>query len=345
MIIAENFKIKESLLFLLVMRETLCLLIDESNISYRKNLKSFIINEASDYQIISLIIDGKLPLNESYFNELVLFERTRLEIKENKNLICEMFGVDVFDDITKKVGSVSPKFSTKKSLLEAMSNKEFFAKALKGGDRKVQSSKYKMDPKIRKFLDVSKKVSDKYHDKETDKFQPKYDISSSSVTDKVKSLPKGTPKPVVQLKPVKPTIQHKADSLVQTKKAVEVRAKIDKAFDTLKDKASSGVNAATSFVKAHPAEISGVLLAVLAIYVSTKIYKRFYSKAAKSCSTYKGSKKTICMKKFQISGYKAQLTDLKRAATKCGLTKNPEKCVKTINKKIDKINKKISKAV
>jgi len=84
---------------------------------------------------------------------------------------------------------------------------------------------------------------------------------------------------------------------------------------------------------------------MLAIYVSAKIYKRFYSKAAKGCSAYKGKKKTICMKKFQLTSYKAQLMDLQKAATKCGMTKNPEKCVKTIKNKMDRINKKISKAV
>ena len=341
MILSKDFNLEESLLFSIAVRETLCLLVDKSNVSFKTELKLFVINEATNYQIMSLLLDGYLPSNKfNDFDELVLFERIRLEVKENKDFICELFGTDIFDDVTKKIDSVGSKFSNIKSLLEAMSNKDFFDV----GSRPIKPSKYKIDPKTQKMLDVGKKASDKYHG--SFDLKPKYDVSSPDVIDKIKSVPKVVPKviPKPTVKP-KPVIQHKTDSLVQTKKAVEVRAKIDKAFDTLKDRASSGVNAATSFVKAHPAEISGVLLAVLAIYVSTKIYKRFYSKAAKSCSTYKGSKKTICMKKFQISGYKAQLVDLKKAVTQCGLTKNPEKCVKTIKKKIDKKNKKISKAI
>lgn len=347
MIIAENFKLKESLLFLLSMRETLCLLIDESNISYKNKLKSFIINEASDYQIVSLILDGELPLNEShYFNELVLFERIRIEVKENKDLICEMFGADIFDDVVKKVDSISPKFSTRKPLLETDDDNPYSIQNMlkNAGKGPVKPSKYKIDPKIKDMLDSGKKAVDKYYDK-TDLPKPKADISSTSklikkVIDKPKFIPKVPTKviPNVVNKPSLPTPD-------VVKKSVGLRAQITKSFNNLKQQASSGTNAATSFVKAHPTEIAGVMLAVLAIYASVKIYKRFYSKAAKSCSTYKGQKKTICMKKFQLTGYKAQLMDLKKAATQCGLTKDPEKCVRTIKSKMDKINKKISKAV
>ena len=329
MIIAENFSLNESLLFLLSMRETLCLLIDESNISYREELKSFIINEASDYQIVSLILDGELPLNEShYFNELVLFERIRIEVKENKNLVCEMFGADIFDDVIKKVDSISPKFSTRKPLLEADDNPYSIPNMLKNaGKVPVKPSKYKIDPKIKDMLDSAKKAEDKY--RASFDLKPKADISSTS-----KVIPN------VVNKPSPPEASHDI-----VKKSVGLRAQITKSFNDLKQQATSATNAATSFVKAHPTEIAGVMLAVLAIYASVKIYKRFYSQAAKSCSTYKGQKKTICMKKFQLTGYKAQLMDLKKAATQCGLTKDPEKCVRTIKSKMDKLNKKIGKAV
>jgi hypothetical protein len=355
MILAENFKLKESLLFLLSMRETLCILVNESKIPYKKELKSFIINEASDYQIISLIVDGELPLSESqHFNELVLFERIRLEVKENKNLICEMFGVDVFDDITKKIDSIGPKFSTRKSLLEVEDDNPYSIQNMlkNAGKNPVKPSKYPIDPKTQKFLDVGQKAVDKYYAKQDlPKLKPKYDISSPEVIDKVRSIPKAITKSIptksVPTKAISKVVNKPPITVPKTdvKKVVNLRANIDKAFNDLKQQAQSGSQAATSFVKAHPGVIAGVLLAVLAIYVTSKLYKRFYSKAAKSCSSYKGQKKTICMKKFQLTGYKAQLIDLKNAATKCGFTKNPEKCAKIIRNKMDKINKKISKAV
>jgi len=351
MILAENFKLKESLLFLLSMRETLCLLIDESNISYRKELKSFIINEASDYQIVSLILDGELPLNETHhFNELVLFERIRIEVKENKNLVCEMFGLDIFDDVSKKVDSVSPKFSTRKPLLEVDDDNPYSIKnMLKNAGKpstKVMPSKYKIDPKIKDMLDSAKKEVDKHH--ASFDLKPKADISSVS-----KTIPKIIPQQTRSMPLVKGDVNIIPQRIKSTpapthdivKKTVGLRAQITKSFNDLKHQATSATNATTSFVKAHPAEIAGVMLAVLAIYASVKIYKRFYSQAARSCSIYKGQKKTICMKKFQLTGYKAQLMDLKKASTKCGLTKDPEKCVRTIKNKMDKINKKISKAV
>jgi len=344
MIIAENFKLKESLLFLLSMRETLCLLIDESNISYREELKSFIINEASDYQIISLTVDGELPLNEShYFNEFVLFERIRLEVKDHKKFICEMFGADIFDDVVKKVDSISPKFSTRKPLLEVDDDNPYSIKnMLKNAGKpstKITPSKYNIDVKTQKLLDAGKKAADKYH--ASSDLKPKADISSTSKLIQKAIKPKVIPTKIIPSVVNKPTVP--TPDVV--KKSVGLRAQITKSFDNLKQQATSATNAATSFVKAHPTEIAGVMLAVLAIYASVKIYKRFYSKAAKSCSSYKGIKKTTCMKKFQLTGYKAQLMDLKKAATQCGLTKDPEKCVRTIKSKMDKLNKKISKAV
>ncbi len=342
MIIAENFKLKESLLFLLSMRETLCLLINESKIPYKKELKSFIINEASDYQIASLVVDGELPLNEfNYFNELVLFERIRLEVKENKNFVCEMFGADIFDDVVKKVDSISPKFSTRKPLLEVDDDNPYSIQNMlkNAGKGPVKPSKYKIDPKIKAMLDSAKKAVAKNY--ASSDLKPKADISSTS-----KLVKKVIDKPKLSTKVISKVVNKPEGSTSDiVKKSVTLRAQITKSFNNLKQQASSATNATTSFVKAHPNEIAGVMLAILAIYASVKIYKRFYSKAAKSCSSYKGLKKTTCMKKFQLSAYKAQLIDLKRAATQCGLTKNPEKCVKTIKNKMDKINKKISKAV
>jgi len=81
--------INDSLLFLKICRDTICEMINENDFKY------FIQNEASDYQIISIITTNEIP-NEKYNNikEYQLWEQFQELVYENNNslykLIVEM---------------------------------------------------------------------------------------------------------------------------------------------------------------------------------------------------------------------------------------------------------------
>lgn len=79
------YNIKESFLFLSICRDTLCEMYDNEEIKY------FIKNEASDYQIISMIVDGKIPTAKYNLKEekkqWEIFQQT---VCDNSEMFIEM---------------------------------------------------------------------------------------------------------------------------------------------------------------------------------------------------------------------------------------------------------------
>lgn len=83
--------------------------------------------------------------------------------------------------------------------------------------------------------------------------------------------------------------------------------------------------------------VGATLLAVLLVRVSSMIYKRFLSKAAKVCSDKSGEQKTLCMKQYKANLLKAQLKYLGQSLAACNKAKKPEVCKRAIQKKINSI--------
>jgi hypothetical protein len=86
-------------------------------------------------------------------------------------------------------------------------------------------------------------------------------------------------------------------------------------------------------------------IAVVSIiaYGSYKLYKRFMSKAAKACQDKKGKVKTICMNQYQIKGLEASKKPLADGVRSCSKAKDVQSCKVKFNKKINTIDKKITK--
>lgn len=90
--------------------------------------------------------------------------------------------------------------------------------------------------------------------------------------------------------------------------------------------------------------LGGAALAALLIYGGTKIYKRFFSQAAKACKGKSGGEKTACMKQAKANAIKKQISDIKSGAAVCAKSKNPEACKAGVAKKIAKLQAKMQKA-
>lgn len=370
----------DSILFLLAARETLCLIAESSDISKdnKNSLTDFIINEASDYQVMSLLLDGKLPdtdVNEA--EEEKLFKRLKVIVAANKKLVCEMFGFDVYDDVLKKVNPLYPKLSTTKpvlnfhlgtgglnALLEApflgeLTLQQRLARSRAARER-IKQQVAKMSPAERakelarlkqagvKVPKAAKKVAAKVVKKDPLAALPKaYKDPAKKVVKTVSKAKTHFDKPIADIKrkvaAKKPAVKD------LTKKGVEVGAKAKTAamgvMQQIKNKATSGLKAVSAFATTPAGQaVGGAALAALALYASYKVYKRFLSKAAKACRGMGGAEKTACMRKFQISGYNAQIKDLQAASGACAKAKNPAKCKTAIAKKIYKVKKKMAKA-
>ncbi len=119
MYITENQSIGESVLFLLSARNTLSEMIAESQHESTKEMTSFLINEASDYEIMSLLVTGKLP-NEKYniAAEGYLFSFLKEQVLMCHDVVVEAVGNETFNSFMQEVDQVFPAMNTTKPLVE-----------------------------------------------------------------------------------------------------------------------------------------------------------------------------------------------------------------------------------
>jgi len=119
----SKVNIKESLQFLVVCRETLANVIEQSSIPAveKEKTKNFLYNEASDYQIMSLVVDEVLP-EEKYnpVGEALLFEDLNTQIINSYDIVSEFLNSEMTADLLCEIGPVSPA-SSSKPILEFLS--------------------------------------------------------------------------------------------------------------------------------------------------------------------------------------------------------------------------------
>lgn len=113
MILTENINLTDSMLFLLSVRDIIKEVVEMSSIEHKDTVKNFVMNEASDYQIMSLLIDGVLP--EEKYNvgeEMLLFSRLKEQIVFNYPILSEAIGEDLTRNLIFEVGPISPDYSS-----------------------------------------------------------------------------------------------------------------------------------------------------------------------------------------------------------------------------------------
>jgi hypothetical protein len=103
--------IRESLLFMIAAREALTLFSEDVKV------KNFLISEATDYEILSLLLNGVFP-KEKYNleEEILLFDKLQEQFLICKENLAEAFGVDILEPM-KKIHTPYP-FSSSKPNME-----------------------------------------------------------------------------------------------------------------------------------------------------------------------------------------------------------------------------------
>jgi hypothetical protein len=85
--------------------------------------------------------------------------------------------------------------------------------------------------------------------------------------------------------------------------------------------------------------LAATALAGMAVYGASKIYKRFFSQAARACAGKSGAAKDVCMKQFKAKATQARMQSLVKSKATCKKAKNPQKCIAAIDAEIQKIKK------
>lgn len=77
-------------------------------------------------------------------------------------------------------------------------------------------------------------------------------------------------------------------------------------------------------------------------YLGYKIYERYLSKYAKICSSASGKAKTVCMAAAKSNAVEAQIKAMESKKSMCGKSKEKQKCISSLDKKINKLKSKYS---
>lgn len=90
-------------------------------------------------------------------------------------------------------------------------------------------------------------------------------------------------------------------------------------------------------------KIRGVAILAAILSMAYKVYKEYYSKAAKACEGKKGLEKQECMRNYKIEAINKRIDVLRNNRDKCYSSYDPEICAKSLDHKIEKLREKARK--
>lgn len=358
-----KINVSDSLLFMLSCREALVGVVESSSMprAEKGRSKDFLFNEATDYQIMSLIVKGELP-DEKY--NLVGEQLLHLELKDqitfSADLIAETLGTGVLSSMLFEVGPLYPKYSSQVPVLEFLTSSkakvvvEGPVEVIGSGAEKINAvwNAFKNIPVVKAVAaDLKLDPNNMKRGSEVDKLimaqlkkaGGKVDAAVQGLKDKVD---KGWLQSKLERLNKGQGSRHRAPEGWWNNLQNQIKLK---SMDA-KHAVNSAIGQAKQYAAQNPdqakagAIIAGAALAALAIFGAYKTYKRFFSKAAKACAGNKGPERKACIKKFKVQAVQAQISDLKAAVSKCEVTKDPGKCKATIGSKIQKLQTKAQKA-
>jgi len=337
-------------------------------------LCNFVINEATDYQVISMVMDGEVP--EEKYNDIAeaeVFARFRETVVENYAEISEWLGKKLTMNLLYEVGPISGdglssavpvlEFLTQSGYLEEKSPKDmafdaqFKARALKKrAAYKAGKAKKAVVGAAKKGVEGAKKAAGKVADKAS---AAKFDAQfkgralkkqaahkgakvSSAARGAVASGKKAVAAGVEKGKNAAFDAQVKARGMKKAAGAHLRGAKADmgKAGQQM-GKAGKSVGGAVKSLSKVPGAKAMAATAALAtaIYAGTKVYKNYFSKAAQSCKG--AADKAGCMAKARQVAVKAQIAATQKGAAACAKSKDPAKCKAGIQARVAKLQNKL----
>ncbi len=333
MILTENINVSDSVLFLVAARIALSYILEESAIEDKDYVKSFLVNEASDYQIMSLLVREDLP--EEKFNEveeLLLFSELKELIVENYELVSEFVEPDIIKNFIFEVSSIYPEFSSAYPILEFQAGveREAYFDELKKPSEYVKGA---IKTAGKYWAGKAKKVGAVVKDIPGDIKKGVAGVKRAGKLAAAKRAPK-----LAGPYPTRPGAAKAGPAAFRKARPHGLATRVGTA-------AATAGKAVTKFAGTTAGKaVGGGALAALALYASYKIYKRFLSKAARACKGMGGADKSACMKKYKVSALNAQIKSLSSAGAKCSKSKDPAKCKAGIQKKVAGLKAKAAKA-
>jgi hypothetical protein len=330
--------VEDTVAFLSIGRDTICEFVESQGYEgdQLKEMKNFIMNEASDYQILSVLTDDILPDEASNpVAETMLFEGLNMATGTNFVALSE-YGIS---SILNEQGGHTPMnprlIAIYKKIDSTMDElKRWTGKSVKG-------------PKAAEHVkDLRDELN--YLKGEAGKVRGAVAHATGAVTPAAMAAKVGDAHKTQRMgvgdiaKAGYEKGKELAGKAVAKGKEVAGAAK-EKISGALKDLPSASViGGKISAAATSPTgmAIGGLAAAALLGYGAYKIYKNYFSAAAKKCA---GSPdKSACMKAARSGAVKAQIADLSKGASACSKAKDPAKCKAAIQNKIAKLRSKMA---
>lgn len=330
MFITEYQNYDSSTLFLLAARSTLAEMVQMSGSKAKTDLVEYIYNDASDFEIMGLLMTGKLPpVKHSVLGEKLLFSNLKEQVMKNFGSLTQVIGENILNSFIHEVDSVFPKLSTQKPVLE------FFAAVREQRGYEPAEEDLGKERKHAPAGDSElagereRKAAQAGASQETGAETARAAKAAGEAEAASVAHPRGEEGPRYAEPPGSgPGIMH------------HIRSLVDDAAQGGRDVARQVV----SYVQANPMASGGVAAAALAAliaYAGYQVYKKFFSKAAKACANQSGAAKEQCLAGFRKKAKVAQAQTLMKASSACARSKDPRKCKGAIMAKVQKIRSDI----
>ncbi len=315
--------IEDTAIFLGIGRETICKYLNTQNQDKNqlKEMKNFVLNEASDYQIMSILMDDILPDEPSNpIAETMLFEGLNMVAGTSFVPLSEydMSSINILSEAYS--GPDSPKYGLTDDRINQIKKSLANLKGPKAG------------PHIERLKGELAKLQKQRFVTHTKGYAAGAVQGAELTVKKAKEKIVGGYEKGKEL----------AGKAVAKGKEVAGAAK-EKISGALKDLPSaSAIGGKISAAATSPAgmAVGGLAAAALLGYGAYKIYKNYFSAAAKKCA---GSPdKSACMKAARSGAVKAQIADLSKGAGACSKARDPQKCRAAVQNKIAKLRSKMS---
>lgn len=365
--------LEDTLTFMGIARETLCEYLESLGHPEEalNEMINFVLKEATDYQIMSMLMDKGLPEeNQNLEEEYKLFEDF------NKSAGTNFMPLSEFEISSSQLGILfeaappdTPRMAALKNQVDKqmdLARKWAKTKGPKADARKAQ---------IKQSLNTLKGEIDKERSKigtgaaatgagaavvDTAKGMAVGDVARKGY-EKAKAgakmaLQKGkevTKAGVQKGKELAGKAKTAATPAIQKgkemagkgaamlkQKALAGKAKLSQMAQSLPSASSIASKAKAFATSGAGMALGGSALAALLGYGAMKLYKNYFSKAARACSGQ--ADKAGCMAQYKANAIKAQIADLSKAASACAKSKNPEACKAALQAKINKLKAKVA---
>lgn len=329
--IVESIYISEyvdTLIFISSLRENLI-----SNVSTLE-AKDFILNKASDYEILYFVIEGKFPkCNDENYEDL-------LEIL-NIGLNMDFKPIFEFHISTKGftagilLETILSDFTSTQLLMEINVN----TNKLSDLEKLMKLAKKNMANAMKNNLqNDNEKTKTAYTNAGTafNNAKERYKQYKSTGTDpgkKAFSSPDGGN--------IHNSWTEFINKIFNVSPSSYVKNILSKTYGASKLSKAANINQPLA---GFLITLSAAVLTSVFIFASYKAYQRLLGTAAKFCRKEKPGKNTVkCMKKFELKGVKERIIDLKKVISFCDKLKKSERkvCVITIQSKINSLNKEL----